>query len=156
MLRVDQGLLVSRNQVELAKMGGSKGFLVMNPQLFLELTVPNQATYNWIAADTKSMETYNKFTLNGISKMPEMVLDLDTQQVYRHDGRHRARSLINAGITAIPVALYCRRNGLPVYDWDVGDLPPSWCNQFNAEIKHCVPKDRWHSALCFLAITALA
>jgi len=147
MIRVDQGLLVSSQQIEMSKIGGSAGFLVIDPQLFLELTVPNQAVYNWIGAGTRSLETYNKFTLNDLSKMPELVLDLGTQQVYRHDGRHRARALINAGIMSMPIAIYCRRNNMPLYDWNVRDLPDTWCNQFEIGIKRTVPADNWHSNL---------
>ncbi len=152
MIRIDHGLLVSKAQVELARAGGSSGFLVMHPQLFLDLTVPSPVVYNLIAFDTKAVETYNKYTLSKMSNMPELVIDLDTHQVYRHDGRHRARSLINAGVEKMPVAIYCRRNNVQVYGWEAKDLPTTWYNQFNKEIGRPVNTKDLNNALCFLAL----
>lgn len=154
MMRVDHGLLVSRSQVELARMGGSTGFLTMHPQLFLDLTVPSPAVYNLIAFDTQAVETYNKYTLSKLCNMPELVVDLETNQIYRHDGRHRARSLINAGIDKMPVAVYCRRNGVNLYGWEAKDLPEVWHNQFDINISRRVDTSVWSNALCFLALTA--
>lgn len=130
---------------QLASDRGNKGigYLNMPCEIFLRLTTnPNNEKFSYEHI-MNSVEPYvqgkRKYIL-----MPWLDINMETGKVVGHEGRHRAASLIKAGVKTMPVSIHLKneegRTTYKTYDYDSGkesiltegDIPPVITAQFTS------------------------
>jgi len=114
-------LIVTPRMVSTARAFKALGFMPMTPKQFLTLTTDASDNLLEHADDVLDIEQYNKWARSGeILVPPFLEISLDGQlrhrkvkvgQVVSHEGRHRARSVLNAGGSHLMVALVAYLNG---------------------------------------------
>lgn len=77
----------------------------ISPRDFLKLTINDEVLSKWNDAEGKNSEIYplDKDKLSGNTQSP--FLTIEDGEVIGHEGRHRMRAMMNAGITRVPVII---------------------------------------------------
>lgn len=77
----------------------------ISPRDFLKLTINDEVLSKWNDAEGKNGEIYplDKDKLSGNTQSP--FLTIEDGEVIGHEGRHRMRAMMNAGITRVPVII---------------------------------------------------
>lgn len=77
----------------------------ISPRDFLKLTINDEVLSKWNDAEGKNEEIYplDKDKLSGNTQSP--FLAIEDGEVIGHEGRHRMRAMMNAGITRVPVII---------------------------------------------------
>ncbi len=82
----------------------------IHPRDFLSLTLSDESLQKWDAAavDGTNDEVYplDIDKLRNETQTPYLNIDTVTGEVIGHEGRHRMRALLEAGVTEVPVAIY--------------------------------------------------
>lgn len=84
--------------------------VLMDPRDFLKLTLPDERLEQWNAGvyDDAHPEVYplDESQLRGNSQAPFLtIFSNDGGEVFGHEGRHRMRALMEAGVTSVPVVI---------------------------------------------------
>jgi hypothetical protein len=102
------GYLLSKIQIDNAVSNKSAGFCLINPEDLLKLTTPDDSYIDIVKSGARDLATYKSSSSDTIA--PSLTIKIPSGEVINHEGRHRAASVLRAGGTYIPIALFFQKD----------------------------------------------
>ena len=84
----------------------------IHPRDFLSLTLPDELFEQWDAAELEGSKEFYPLDIEKLrsqEQTPFLEIDETTGRVEGHEGRHRMRALLAAGVTEVPIAVIDNR-----------------------------------------------